>query len=527
LVRDYLDGAEGAARFFPWTGWSDDPDQFREKARLVGSRFDRAARERVAAMVRAPGVGAAARLESWVERGGYLVTTGQQPGLFTGPLYSVYKALTAACWAEALEDVVGVPVLPLFWVASEDHDWEEAHDTWIVGMDNELHHVELPPPPPEERNQPLHRCRAHLEEALGRFLEHLPDSDFSKEYIKLLRDTWEGGVSLPDAFRTTLEGLLAPFGVLFVDAHAPLLKEASRGVLVRELEGAAAHEEVLSRRAAELDGAGYGVQVSVLEGGVNLFMEGPGGRERLYRDGVEDGAGFTLKGSGYALTREEVLAGIAATPCTVSPNVLLRPVVESAVFPTLAYVGGPGEMAYFGQLEPLFQAHGVDMPVVLPRFSVTVLESKIRKVLDKFGLPPHALARPFHEVAADIARDELPDEVREALRQLKGAIGQGTAALSEAAKAIDPTLKGPISHARGVAFGAVQEAEKKILQAVKRENEIALQQLDKARLHLYPDGRPQERVLNVFYYLTRYGDRFLHDVSRRFAAALPPSLGRG
>lgn len=200
---------------------------------------------------------------------------------------------------------------------------------------------------------------------------------------------------------------------------------------------------------------------------------------------------------------------------TVSPNVLLRPVVEAAVFPTVAYVAGPGEIAYLAQLAPLFEAHGVSAPVVVPRRTVTLVESKIRKVLDKFGLEPPALDRAFHELAGDIARDELPGSVREALGRLKGSIGQGTAALTEAARDVDPTLKGPISHARSVAFDAVAEAEKKIVQAVKRENEIALQQLEKAQLHLYPGGTPQERRLNVFYYLVRYGEELLTELLAR------------
>lgn len=511
LVDDYLSGRGRARSFFPWD-WTEVAS-FRTRAREVEGRFPRDHRERVAAMVRAPGEPGRAALERWVEDGGFMVTTGQQPGLFTGPLYTVYKALTAVRLARRLQEVLQAPVLPVFWVASEDHDWDEAHDTWIVGVDNELHHVELPPPPDADRDRPLHRVRVRLDAALTPFLEHLPDTDFSAAGTELLERCWgEGRINLPEAFRCTLEELLAPSGLLFVDAHEPRLKVASRGVLARELQECATHETALTERTRALEEAGYHVQVPILEGGANLFVEGPAGRERLYRDGD----GFHLRHSGAHLTAGEVEAAMDGERSTVSPNVLLRPVVEAAVLPTVAYVAGPGEIAYFAQLAPLFEAHGVAMPVIVPRLSVTLVEAKIRKVLEKFGLEPEALERPFHELAGDIARDEVPDPVRQALGRLRGAVGQGTADLAEAAKDIDPTLKGPISHIRSVAFEAVGEAEKKIVQAVKRENEIALQQLEKARLHLYPDDRPQERVLNVFYYLFRYGERFLHALEERF-----------
>jgi uncharacterized protein YllA (UPF0747 family) len=154
------------------------------------------------------------------------------------------------------------------------------------------------------------------------------------------------------------------------------------------------------------------------------------------------------------------------------------------------------------------------------------VESKIGKVLDKYGLDVDTLARPFHEFAGDFARDEVPEGVRKALGELRGAVARGTQALTEAAHEVDPTLKGPIQHIRSVAFEAAGEAEKKIVQAVKRENEIALLQIEKARLHLWPEGKPQERVLNALYYMARYGDDFVESLAGAFAAALPSLQAR-
>jgi len=134
-------GREPARSFFP-AHW-DDPDAFRERAARVRERFDREARARASEAIRTPSDAAVRTLERVVEEDGFVVTTGQQPGLFGGPLYSVYKALTAVRLARTLEELLGAPVLPLFWVASEDHDWDEAHDTWLVDRGNDLRHLEL------------------------------------------------------------------------------------------------------------------------------------------------------------------------------------------------------------------------------------------------------------------------------------------------------------------------------------------------------------------------------------------------
>lgn len=511
VARDYLEKTGTAGTFF--AGHFTDPDAYVAKAREIEPRFDREARQRAAEAIRVPAGADASRRERFVEEGGYVVTTGQQPGLFGGPLYSIYKGITALRLAEALEALLGKPVLPLFWVASEDHDWAEANHAHVVNTDNELFLASLGARVGEVHPS-LHRIPLGSDAVALRdaFIDALPRTDFSTPYADLLRDAVAEGVTLPGSFHRIMEELLGPLGMYFTDAADPALKAASAAVLDRELTHSKETEAVLAATARRLEEAGYGLQVALMEGGVNLFLEGPAGRERLYREN----GGFRLRSSGELLELEVVRERAADDPSVLSPNVLLRPVVESAVFPTLSYVAGPGEIAYFAQLRDFFEAFSIGMPVVHPRLGATVVESKIRKVLDKFGMEPEALARPFHEVAGEIAREEVPEDIRRALGSLRGSLGKGVGELESAVKGLDPTLKGPAQHVRSQAFAALDEVERKVVQAVKRESEIALAQLEKAQLHLYPEGKPQERVLNIFYYLFRYGGAFLDTLRERF-----------
>ncbi|MEM7417402.1 MAG: bacillithiol biosynthesis cysteine-adding enzyme BshC [Gemmatimonadota bacterium] len=511
VVRDYLDHAAGAEEFFLRT--FDRLADFESKAAEVDARFDTDARERAAEALMLPEGFESSRVEAFVREGGYMVTTGQQPGLFGGPLYSIFKAITAVRLAETLEARLGRPVLPVFWVASDDHDWAEADHADLIGTDNELHRFSVRSPE-EERTSSLHRLTlgADADEAVAAFLDALPDSDFSASYTELVRSGFGQGSTLPEGFHQLMHRTLGRLGIAFTDAAHEGVKTSSRELLLAELGHSERMESVLADTVQRLEAAGYGVQVPLMPGGVNLFLEGPAGRERVYRDGE----GFRLRTSGEQLTFDEIVARVEADPKALSPNVLMRPVVESAVFPTLAYVGGPGEMAYFAQLRAYFEAHSIEMPIVFPRWSAAPIERKIGKVLGKFDLEPADLARPFHEVASDFAREEVPGEVRAAIGTLRGALGSGAGELQKAAAGVDPTLKGPVQNFRSQAMAALSDVEKKVLQAVKRESDIALQQIEKAQLHLYPNGKPAERVQSPLYYLSRYGDDFVDQAYAAF-----------
>ncbi|HCR03630.1 MAG TPA: bacillithiol biosynthesis cysteine-adding enzyme BshC, partial [Gemmatimonadetes bacterium] len=442
LGAAYARGEEAALHWYP-ADWRD-PDAWRARARVVGGQFDKDSRARAVSVLGAPTEEVRFALDRVIEEEGFLITTGQQPGLFTGPLYTIYKALSAVALARSLERVLGAPVVPVFWISSDDHDWAEVDHADLIGVDNELHRVQVTSP---ERagEMSLHRLPvgSDIEAAVAEMAELLPQTEFATRYIDLLRGCWRAGVTLPDGVRATLEEILGQFGMAFVDAADPKLKAESRGVIEYELRSAEEHEQDLRARAGELHAAGWSVQVPVLPGSVNLFIEGPAGRERLY---CGDGEYRVKSGSRFSL--DDVLERLREDPQSVSPNVLLRPVVEAATLPTLGYVSGPAETAYLAQLAPLFVSHGVSQPIVFPRFSATMVERKVGKVLEKLSLEVAGLVRPLHEIAGDLAREDMPQGVKRSLGEIRETLDREGASLVDAALPVDPTLKGPIEHAR-------------------------------------------------------------------------------
>jgi bacillithiol biosynthesis cysteine-adding enzyme BshC len=499
-----------------YSGSWQDPSAYRALLDSVDARFDSDARTQALEALRVPESVDQGRLDRWVAERGVMVTTGQQPGLLGGPLYSLYKGISAVRLAERLEGVLSRPVLPVFWVASEDHDWDEADHTYLIDTANEL--VRLQVPDPGHAHRALHRIPLgeELADVVEQAVQNLPSTDFSAPYVDQLREAYRPGATLADGFSDVLSDLLAPLGMCFADAASPAVKEISRPLLLAELDRAEAHETLLREDADKLEGAGFSPQVPILDGAVNLFLEGPEGRERIYRNGTD----FELRRSHEPLSLAAVLERVESDPLTLSPNVLLRPVVESTVFPVISYVAGPGEAAYYAQIKRLFEAHGLMMPVIYPRHAVTVVEAKVRKKLEKFDLDVEALQRPMHEILSDIAREEVPEGVQRAFVELRDSVARGSDDLLEAATGIDPTLEGPVTNARNNALAAFQAAERKILQSVKRENEVAASQLEVAQRHLFPDGQPQERMLTPFYYLARYGSEFVASLVERFAVDL-------
>lgn len=513
LVEDYLAGDPRLAPFFP--GSPFDAAAYRRKADEVRARFGSAALNGAAEAIRPVGREAAERLERIADGEGFVVTTGQQPGLFGGPLYTVHKTLSAIALARKLESMLSVPVLAVFWNASDDHDWEEANHVHLLDTANELHRLALDDGGGAGRSMGRRPLGSGAETALGALVELLPPSDFTAPILERLREAYGEG-TVAAAFQRTLEHLFAGLPLGFVDAQAPAVRRQGEAVIRRELDRGAAHERALREQTDRLERAGYGAQVPILPGASNVFYEDDRGRERLKR---EDG-GWLLRSSGRRLGEEELGSLVEEAPERFSANVVLRPVVESAVLPTLAYVGGPGEVSYLAQTRCLFEAHGVGMPLVYPRFSVTLVEGKVRKVLDKFGLEPESFRQPMHELIAEVVREDVPSDVESALNGLRQSLQEGYQAVYEAAKEIDATLKAPIFNARKDGFKGVADVERKIRQHVKLQNETGLEQLEKAAANLAPNGKPQERVLNVHQYLARYGEELIPAILERMDVRL-------
>jgi len=459
--------------------------------------------------------------------GALCVTTGQQPGLLTGPLYGVHKALSAVALARAASAHWGRDVVPVFWVAGDDHDFAEGNHTYVLSGANDAQRIALRERDPGAPLTPLYRepVGAEIAGVLDAVRAALPETEFRAGVLEWLERHYRPEADLAEAYAEAMAELLGPHGlVVFRPTHAAA-KQAMAPWLIRLLDQAAPLGGALAATAGWLERDGRPVPVAVDEAATLVMLEDTLGRDRLLRDG----AGFVTRRGGGRFGRADLERIAHEEPRRLSPNVLARPVIEAAILPTVAYVAGPGELAYLPQAAPVYQTLGVVAQAAVPRWSGFVVEGRVRKVLEKYRITPEALNGPAGQLEASLAAEELPPAVREALAALRAAVDGHYPRLAEAAAAVDPTLRKPIDSTKNATLAGLANVEKRIIAHLKNQNEILRQQIDKARANLFPLGQPQERIVNVASYLARYGPDFLGAVleacARRDAALETISTG--
>lgn len=448
--------------------------------------------------------------------GGLCVTTGQQPGLLTGPLYGVHKALTAVALARTLSARWQRDVVPVFWVAGDDHDFAEGNHTYVLSAANEAERVALRERDAAAPLTPLYR--EPVGDAIGAVFDAvraaLPETEFAAGVLDWLERSYRPEADLADAYARAMAELLGPHGLVVFQPTHLAAKRVMAPWLLRLVDEAAPLGAALAATAAGLQRDGRPAPVVVDEAATLVMLEDTLGRDRLLRDA----GGFVTRRGGARFTRPEIERLAHEEPQRLSPNVLARPVLEAALLPTVAYVAGPGELAYLPQAAEVYAALGVAPQAAVPRWSGFVVEGRVRKVLEKYGITPAALDQPHGSLEASLVADELPPVARDALAALRAALASHYPRLEEAAAAIDPTLRKPIESTMNATLAGLANVEKRLISHLKSQNEILLHQVEKARANLFPVGKPQERVFNVCSYLVRYGADFLDGVLAACAA---------
>ena len=419
------------------------------------------------------------------------VTSGQQPGLFTGPLYTIYKALSAIALAQRLERERKVLTVPVFWVAGDDHDFAEANHVWVLGRAGEPVRITLRERPADAPQLPLFRepCGADARAAIAALDQALPDSEFKGEVLQWLESAYQLEQNLADAGAAALNALLARRGLAVYRAHDARAKRAAAPWLLK------------------------GLDIRLDDDLTPVLVEGRLGRDRLRIEGDA----FVARRSGERFTRQDLERLAAESPERLSPNVLLRPVVEAALFPTVAYLAGPGEMEYLPEAAPLFKQLGVAAPAPIPRWSGIVIEARVEKVLERHKLSPGDFAGPPGALEARLARAALPAELSRGLAELRAQIEQRYGDIAKPIATIDPTLERTVQSARNAALAGTHEIEKKVVASLKRADETLTAQIARARAALAPAGEPQERVLTAATFLARYGPGALDEIAAEVA----------
>jgi bacillithiol biosynthesis cysteine-adding enzyme BshC len=439
------------------------------------------------------------------------VITGQQAGLFGGPLYTLLKAVTALQLARRVRQEHGVPAVAVFWVDAEDHDWKEVRSASVLVADYAVADVIL---------ADLPRAGTHpvaslvldegVDVAVDTIDTALARSEFTTEVLAALRRHYRPGNRMSTAFAGWLDELLGPLGLVVFDAAdrraKPLVAEVFAGELKQP--GRAAQ---LAREAGEaMARLGHAPQVESADDAVSLFYLDDHGRRSIRWRDQEFVIGDTVHAAN-ALQQEAI-----EHPERFSPNVLLRPIVQDKLFPTVCYVAGPSELAYQAQLGGVYRWLGVEAPLLYSRASATLLDSASLRFLDRHQLPLEALHVQDESALNRLLERQLPPDVERALDETDRQMTECSGALRKAVGQIDPTLAGAVDTTLERMRETLKSLNAKIIQATKRKDETLRRQFQRTRALAFPAGHPQERTLSLPFFLNRYGltlgDRLLEAV---------------
>lgn len=510
LFRDYLAGCARVGPFYEGARW-DLTALAGAASRVLQLSRPREAVARALALQQekrdAPE--AAAQARRLADPGAVAVVTGQQAVLFGGPLYVLYKALAAVKLAAALEAREGRPAVPVFWVASDDHDFAEIRAATVLDSGGEIRTLRYAP-----RVEPVGRPAASIlldetvEEVLAELAGGLPDGLNREPVLELLRRCYRPGVSLSGAFARLLSALLP--GLVVMDPSDSTLKALMRPVLRREIAEASPTSRLAGEVGHELLAAGYHQQVPVRPGFLNLFVVMEEERRAL---GIEDGI-VEVRGLGRRLAVAEALTLLEKDPAAWSPGVLLRPLAQDLLLPTVAYVGGPAEIAYHAQIGPSYGHFGIPRPVLVPRPSLTLVEPSQARALEAEGLGLPDLQEDPEVIVGRWAREAYP-EVEEAFARTREALDREMAQVEETLAALDPTLRAAADSARGRALHQIGTLHEKSLRALKKKDRSRAERLRRTRDALLPGGALQERGLGLVGLLARQGTAIIDVIRER------------
>ncbi len=437
-----------------------------------------------------------------------VVFTGQQIGLFGGPLYTLYKSLTAVKLAQKLSAELKAKVVPIFWMATDDHDFAEINHLYFVDKEDKL--VKLEYQSKKDWNG-YPASQIVLDENIKQTLQVFESSSvaggFQKDVITILQEFYAPGQSYYLAFARWMAFLLKETGLIWLDPADQRFKSLLSSIFISELQNNGSLQLLVDKTSQRLEQLNYHRQVHKPEKATNIFYHSPK-RVHISR---QDGE-FYWEGAKNPLGGTELLRLIENSPQDFSANVLLRPVLESYLFPNLAHVAGPSEVAYFAQIKALHRELGVIMPVIYPRKSLTLVEPKVRTILTKYEIAVSAIMRDVEQAYNQVIESKIPQEAERLLNQTQKELREKVESMGKEILKIQPGLKPNLEFTVGKIDFEFNKFKEKFFQTYKKQFKEIKEELYAARDMLHPQNTFQERIFNVTQFLNRYGFDFINNL---------------
>ncbi|HYL75678.1 MAG TPA: bacillithiol biosynthesis cysteine-adding enzyme BshC [Bryobacteraceae bacterium] len=486
LFSDFQYHFDRVARFYGHN--PGDPAAYAEVAR--GMAFPAARRADLVAALRARN-GDSANLDLLARPETVAVVTGQQVGLFSGPSYTIYKALTAARLAAQLT-AQGIPAVPVFWLATEDHDFAEINHAFVFDTNHRPISLSVAEAGPSERPVGVIPIAKPPVDQLRSALAAFP---YGGEVADIVQQAYQPGATFGAAFQALLERLLSKLGLLFIDPLDEAIRRMAAPVLRDVLRDGDTVRQQLLERNKELESAGYHAQVHIEQKTSLVFLLDGDRRITLRRQ----------NGDYHSKDRRYSTAELMDLAEHLSPNALLRPVVQDYVLPTVAYVGGPAELAYMAQSQVLYEDLLHRMPVMLARSSFTLLDARTSKLLARYGMAVPSLFHGEDGVRETIAQKLVPATLAREFEEVQRKTAESLDQLRADLVSFDATLASAADNSRSKILYQLSKLERKTARETLRRNDRAAAEASYMSGLVYPQKHLQERLYSILPFVARYG----------------------
>lgn len=434
-----------------------------------------------------------ANIEKLKDSNCYTVLTAHQPNLFTGPLYSIYKIISAINLAEKLEkQYPEQQFVPVFWTGGEDHDFEEVNHLNLFG--NRLTWEDKQGGPVGQYD--MESLRTVLDETK----DILGGGDHAKVLAEKLEACYGNGGVYSDGVKHFLNWIFGAYGLVIANANTAGFKRQMIPLFKDELLNQPS-KAIIEQTIQDLEAAGYQQQAYARE--INLFYLSPNKRSRI----VQEGNGYEVLDTAIRFSEAEILEELETNPQNFSPNVVLRPLFQESIFPNLAYIGGGGEIAYWLERKTQFEHYQVPFPMLIRRCSVLWIPKGMTKLMTKLDLQVEQLFDDTHQLLKQYVLDNTEEEL--SLNKELEALNVVFEQIMSKAKRVDPALEPGVLGQQVQMQKAVENLEQRLIRAEKKKNETSMQRIQKLKDNLFPKNGLQERYDNFLAFYSRYGDAFL------------------
>ena len=515
FASDYVKGRNGIEEFFHYDAKA--ANVYKERYRDVSERsFNRdGLADCIEVYMGKYGVSDSAKrnLQRLRERESVVVIGGQQAGLLTGPLYTIHKLISVIKLAGEQERELGVPVIPVFWIAGEDHDLAEVNHIYLE-KEGEYSKAAFADKSSWDNKRMVSDVGFNGPEAV-KFIDAVFASLEETEYTKLLHDQLLGycsqSVSMSDFFSFIITDLFKEYGVLLYDSGDKRFRNLQSGYLQEMVRKHREINQAVRDQQADIVKKGYQPAIQMDEKNANLFLYER--EERILLEFDSESGRFTGKSNEVSLSAEALLDIAAQTPGKLSNNVVTRPLMQEKLFPVLAFISGPGEIAYWAELKRVFEEFGMKMPILVPRMNITIVEPKIAKCIEDTETDLYEVLVKGADEAKERYLFTLDDGGHRLLyEKTKRQFIENHRLLTEAALQIDRGLEGMMRKNADMILGQLAFIEERIEKSFAGNHEKELIKFDRINQALRPLNGPQERTVNVFYYLNKYGPAFIDDL---------------